>query len=165
MTTLKNCMITEVLNLYTAIYWGYDSMAGHLNANSVLGNILGALQKSHLDLITTQRCITASLSSWVIVWIRPNTKKSLNMIHDKHSINKHYSYYYHYGTMGEWGFSSSIDEKDTNQRGDTRHVVSYKTSQTHILSNDLSQIIPLSFVLLKTIPKARKSGFYLKINQ
>lgn len=39
----KICIINKVLSLYTVIFQKYDSRGGHLNAHSVLGNILDSL--------------------------------------------------------------------------------------------------------------------------
>lgn len=57
------------------------------------------------------------------------------MIHDKCSINRHYSYYYHCSTMVEGAFISLVDGKLSDQKGEMV-AYTYKTSQTHTLSYD-----------------------------
>ena len=57
------------------------------------------------------------------------------MTHDTCSINRRYSYHYPCCTTVEGAFISLVDGKLSDQRGETVSYT-YKTSQTHTLSND-----------------------------
>lgn len=87
------------------------------------------------------------------------------MIHDKCSINRHYSDYYHCCTIVEGAFISLVDGNLPDQTGEMV-AYTYKTSQTHTLSNDPLEsddtcIIFFFLIILKT----RKSGFHQKITR